>query len=299
MRQPPASPPVVTIGVPVFNGARFLPRALDALLAQESVAVEILVSDNASTDDSARIADGYAARDPRVKVMRSAENAGVERNFARVLAAASGTYFMWAACDDWWAPGFVSRLAAALVRVPGAVVAMSAVERVDETGQPIDVIRFAGAADPERSTPFRLVMALAGGRPYHLFIYGLYRTDFLKEAFTGFAPVVAADRLFMCRVAMGGRFAYVDEVLHKRTLRGAPLGQRYANEPIGRLWHGAWPRWRLAWRAGPYLWRSPVLPRTRRWWIPAIVLRFFQAGLGHALVEAGWVRRKPVRWTTC
>ena len=287
------STPTLSIGVPVYNGERFLARALDALLAQESIAFEVLILDNASTDRTGEIAAEYAARDPRVRVSRSPVNRGVEANFAAALAAATAPYFMWAACDDWWAPGFAARMVAALEQRADAVVAMSAVERVDETGQIVDLVRHRGAADPARMTPWQLAMALAGGRPYHLFIYGVYRTDFLRRAFTGFAPVVAADRLFMCRAAMAGGFAYVDEVLHRRTVRRVPIAERYADESIGRLWRGAWPRWRLALYAGPYLWRSPVMPAARRRWIPAIVLRFAKASLGHTLAQIGWSRGVP------
>jgi glycosyltransferase involved in cell wall biosynthesis len=285
--------PAVSIGVPVYNGERFLARALDALLTQEGVSFEVLIFDNASTDRTAEIAARYAARDARVRLSRSEVNRGVEANFVAALAAATAPYFMWAACDDWWAPSFASRLAAALENTPDAVVAMSAVERVDESGAVVDLVRHRGTADPSRMTGWQLVMALAGGHPYHLFIYGLYRTDFLRRAFTGFAPVVAADRLFVCRAAMAGRFAYVDEILHRRTVRQAPIAERYADEPIGRLWRSAWPRWRLTWFAGPYLWRSPVVPARRRVWIPAIVLRFARASLGHTLAQFGWARRIP------
>jgi len=279
------SAPLVSVGLPVYNGERFLARALDALLAQDWPNLDILVSDNASTDASAAVAESYAARDRRVRVVRSAFNAGFETNFARVLASARGTYFMWAACDDWWDPRFVSRLVAALEYSPSAVVAMSAVERVDEAGGILDVVRHDGASDPSRMTSWQLALQLAGGRPYHLFIYGLYRREFIRRAFTGFAPVIASDRLFMCRVAMAGRFAYVDEVLHRRLVRGQPIAERYADEPLGRLWRGAWPRWRLALAAGPYLWRSPVLPSSRRAWIPLMVLRFLKASLGQTLVQ--------------
>ncbi|MBA3295368.1 MAG: glycosyltransferase family 2 protein [Acidobacteria bacterium] len=286
----PSSTPLVSVGVPVYNGAQFLPRALDALLAQDWPSLEILVSDNGSTDASAGIAESYAARDPRVRLMRSPVNAGMEANFARVLQSARGRYFMWAACDDWWGPQFVRRLVAALEQTPAAVVAMSAVERVDESGALVDVVRHGGAADPSRMSAWRLTMQLAGGRPYHLFVYGLYRRDFLERAFTGFARVVAADRLFICRVAMAGRFAYVDEVLHRRLVRKAPIAERYGDEAIGGLWRASFPRWRLALRAGPYLWSSPVLPPSRALWVPAVVARFLKAGMGHTLVRARRLR---------
>jgi glycosyltransferase involved in cell wall biosynthesis len=283
--------PAVSIGLPVYNGARFLGRALDSLLSQQRVSFEILVSDNASTDTTSEIAEAYAARDARIRVSRSVTNLGVEANFARVLQEASGTYFMWAACDDWWAPEFLSTLVTALENRPDAAVAMSAVERVDESGRLVDVVRFGGPSDPARLTPWQLTLQIAGGRPYHLFIYGLYRTGFIKRAFTGFAPVIAADRLFMCRVAMAAPFAYVDDVLHRRVVRHASIADRYPDEQIGRLWRGTTARWQLALAAGPYLWRSPVLPRGRRAWVPAVVLRFAKAALGYALVTGRGSRR--------
>ena len=283
-RNPPS---LVSVGVPVYNGAALLPRALDALLAQDWPNLDIVVSDNASTDASAAIAESYAARDPRVRLLRSPVNAGFEVNFSRVLESAAGEYFMWAACDDWWDPRFVRRMVAALEQSPSAVVALSAVERVDEAGGVRDLVRYSGPSDPARMTPWQLTMALAGGRPYHLYIYGLHRTAFIKRAFTGFAPVIAADRLLMCRIAMAGGFAYVDEVLHRRLVRHKDIAERYADEPLGRRWLGSLPRWRLALAAGPYLWHSPVLPSTRRWWIPVVVLRFLKATVGHALVQAG------------
>jgi glycosyltransferase involved in cell wall biosynthesis len=282
----PITVPAVSIGVPVYNGARFLARALAALIAQEWPVLEIIVSDNASTDGSLATAEMYEARDPRVRILRSDVNVGFEKNFARVLEAATGEYFMWAACDDWWDPQFVRCLVEALERTPGAVVAMSAVQRLDENGDVIDVVRFDGSADPSRMSAWQLTMKLAGGRPYHLFIYGLYRTMFIKTAFTGFAAVIASDRLLMCRVAMAGRFAYADTVLHRRLVRSAPIGERYADEALGRLWHRSWPRWRLAFAAAPYLWKSPVLPASRRWWVGPVVLRFIKASLGHTLVHA-------------
>jgi glycosyltransferase involved in cell wall biosynthesis len=275
--------PLVSIGLPVYNGERFLARALDALLAQRSVAFEIRISDNGSTDGTAAIAQSYADRDARVTVTRSPVNLGAEANFARTLESASGTYFMWAACDDWWAEDYLRRLTEALESQPEAVVAMCAVERVDPSGRVLDVVRYSAADDPSRLSPWDLTMRVAAGRPYHLFIYGLYRTAFIRQAFTGFANVIAADRLFVCRVAMAGRFAYVDEILHRRLVRETSIAERYADEPLGRLWQGAGARWRLVRAAGPYLWRSPVLPASRRPWVVAAVLRFAKGALGHTL----------------
>jgi glycosyltransferase involved in cell wall biosynthesis len=282
--------PTVSIGVPVYNGARFLRRALDALLAQTFDDFELIVADNASTDATGAIAEEYAARDPRISYIRSPTNVGVEANFQRVLRAAGGRYFMWAGCDDWWAPTFVERTVDALESHPAAIVAMSDVQRVDEGGASLDIVCFSGPMDPALLTPRHLAMRLAAGLPFHLFIYGLFRADVLRRSFTGFAPVVAADRLFMCRAALTGSFVPVRGVLHKRLVRRASIAERYADEGIGRLWSGSTARWRLAFRAGPYLWRSPDVPFSRKICIPAVVLRFARASLGHSLVQTGLIR---------
>ena len=282
--------PTVSIGLPVYNGARFLRRALDALLAQSFRDFELVISDNASTDATPQIISEYAARDSRVRHMRAAVNGGVSANFRRVLTESSGRYFMWAGCDDWWAPTFVERVFGALERDHGAVVAMCDVERQDESGATLDTVRFSGAMDPSRMTPARLALLLAGGWPFHLFVYGLFRADVLRRAFNGFAPVVAADRLLMCRMALTGGFTPVGEVLHRRVVRCTSIAERYGDEGIGQLWRSSSGRWRLTVSAGPYLCESPDVPFRRKLLIPAIVLRFATASLGNSLVQAGLMR---------
>ncbi len=102
--------PTVSIGMPVYNGEKYLKDALDSLLGQTFTDFELIVSDNASTDNTETICQNYAKRDHRIKYIRQPKNGGAWNNFQFVLHAASGEYFMWAACDDIWHPSWVSNL---------------------------------------------------------------------------------------------------------------------------------------------------------------------------------------------
>ena len=99
--------PLVSIGLPVFNGEKSLAQALDALLKQDYTNLEIIISDNGSTDRTSEICGEYLKKDSRLKYHRSEENLGAIWNFNRVFELSSGKYFMWAAHDDLRKPSFV------------------------------------------------------------------------------------------------------------------------------------------------------------------------------------------------
>lgn len=99
--------PKVSIGIPVFNGEHCLRSALDSLLAQTVGDFEIIISDNASTDQTESICRAYAEKDQRIRYYRQPVNLGAEPNFLYVLDKAVCEYFMWAAADDVRSPDFI------------------------------------------------------------------------------------------------------------------------------------------------------------------------------------------------
>lgn len=217
----PSAAPVVTIGMPVYNGEAFIRRALDSLLAMTYQNFELVVSDNASTDSTYEICLEYAARDSRVVVNRNSYNLGAVANFRHVLDKAKGHYFMWAAADDFWSPSFLAALIQELEVNPDAGVAMCAINRIHEDGRPLDTIRFSGRDNPNELTYFGTLCRTLSPRKYNLFIYGLYRTELLRNAMTVFPDTLGGDRQFICQLALATRFRYVDEILHVRTHRAA------------------------------------------------------------------------------
>lgn len=89
----PAGTTRVTIGMPVYNGEKFIARAIDAVLAQTYSDLTLLISDNASTDATQAICEEYARRDPRVRYLRYEENRGASWNFNNTCHQSRSPYF--------------------------------------------------------------------------------------------------------------------------------------------------------------------------------------------------------------
>jgi glycosyltransferase involved in cell wall biosynthesis len=93
---------LISIGMPVFNGEKFISTAISSLLKQTYSHFELIISDNASTDDTKNICTSFANKDNRIQYFRQNSNRGATENFKFVLDKAKGKYFMWAAADDYW-----------------------------------------------------------------------------------------------------------------------------------------------------------------------------------------------------
>ncbi|HWI31343.1 MAG TPA: glycosyltransferase family 2 protein [Microbacterium sp.] len=109
----------VTVVIPCFNYARFLPQAVDSVLTQEGVTVDVIVVDDASTDESVSVAERLAAADPRVRVVKNERNRGAVETFNRGLADARGEFLVRLDADDMLTPGSLRRAAAVMQRLPG------------------------------------------------------------------------------------------------------------------------------------------------------------------------------------
>jgi len=100
---------IVSVGVPVFNGEKFLKKRLDSILSQTLTDLELIISDNASTDNTQKICEEYAKKDDRIQYIRQSENRGPVWNFSFVLNQAKSEFFVWAAADDIWKPDFLKK----------------------------------------------------------------------------------------------------------------------------------------------------------------------------------------------
>lgn len=268
--------PRISIGLPVYNGAPSMRRTIDSLLAQTERDFELIISDNASTDDTGRVAAEYAGRDGRVRVVRQATNIGAFGNFGAVLAAARGEYFMWAAADDHYDPSHLADLVAQLNSCPQAVVAMSGTRlSPDDGGIPYTVV-YEGKNDPNRLSRAGLAWRIAGGGLYHLYIYGLFRSGFLRQAFSSLPSVRGSDRLFIWRIALGHRFRYSGKVTYFRHASKVPAYRRYkASDPQLARQYGSNRAYLETVRvAARYLSDAPGTSPLARALLPLMIARF-------------------------
>jgi glycosyltransferase involved in cell wall biosynthesis len=214
---------LVSIGMPVYNGEKYIRKALDSLLAQDYESFELIISDNASTDRTWEICQEYAGRDSRIRLHQNEQNLGARVNFDIVLGLARGKYFMWAAADDYWYERFVSALAEELERHEDAGVAMCAVDLINEDGAPTSTVRFTGADDPNRKNYYQMFLAICSPvkKKYNFYIYGLFRTELLRKTFPTLPAEHNVDRIFVGLIALAARFRYLDEILHTRLVRAS------------------------------------------------------------------------------
>jgi glycosyltransferase involved in cell wall biosynthesis len=208
------SGPTVSVGLPVYNGDRYLAETLDALLGQTFEDFELVVGDNGSTDATTEICLRAAARDPRVRLLRSDENRGAAWNYNRVFHESTGRYFRWAAHDDLVAPTYLERVVEALDDAPETVVAAhTRTLFIDEHGND------AGVGDDDidltSEDPARRLGSLVRHLVKSNILFALVRRDALATTrLHGAYP--SADYVLLAELALRGSTTIVPERLFLR-----------------------------------------------------------------------------------
>lgn len=204
--------PVVSIGVPVYNGEKGLAHALDTLLAQDYSNLEIIISDNGSTDGTPDICHSYVRKDPRVKYFRSERNHGAIWNFNRVFELSSGEYFMWAAHDDQREPSFVSACVEKMEHAPDAVLCQAHTAMFIDGHEPMLCIAHLDSFDGSTELVRRYRETLKHFPATAL--YGLYRSAAMRKTQL-IQKSIASDLAFAQELAIHGNFVQVRKVLFK------------------------------------------------------------------------------------
>lgn len=207
--------PLVTIGIPTYNRAELLARSIESALGQYHQRIEIIISNNASTDGTRRICREYAKRDRRIIYLEQLENVGATANFQAVLEKASGDYFMWLGDDDWLDPSYLAQCLDTLQSDP-RVSLVSGAPIYYRDGVKAQVGKLFNLTDP--STAHRVIKYYTTVRDNGMF-YGLMRTHEAHQL--KFDSRMGGDWHLVANLAAYGKCVMNSEFSVHRELGGA------------------------------------------------------------------------------
>ena len=192
----------IVVGMPVYNAEATVANAIASVLAYQGGDLKLLISDNASTDNTPNICQHFAANDHRVELVTQSRNIGAEANFDYVLSAAHSQYFMWAAADDVHSPDFLEQCAAFL-------------DTHDEYVGATCPVRFQGAGfDPvtmgdgsiEQDAPHERMLAFLTGIHANGRFYSLFRRSALESWLNEDKNYLGSDWTLVLRLLHAGKF---------------------------------------------------------------------------------------------
>ncbi|MDI6738904.1 MAG: glycosyltransferase [Candidatus Edwardsbacteria bacterium] len=224
--------PLVSVGVAVHNGRRHLRQTLDSLLAQTHPRLEIVISDDASSDESGEICREYAGRSPTVRYCRCAENIGATRNLNRLFWQSQGDFFFWSTQSDFWQPAYVTTCLDEMARRPDAVLCHGPTRLVDLVGRPIRIAE--EPLETEESDPARrighLVRRMGSGNIFH----GLYRSAALGRTAL-LRTCYGHDLLLLSELSLFGTICQHQQPLFNRRIDPAETQQQIMDRWQGMI----------------------------------------------------------------
>ena len=223
----------MSIGLPVYNGERFLEQTLDQLLAQTFREFELVIADNASSDRTQEICRAYAGADERIRYHRGDENRGATWNFNRAFTLTRSEYFKWSAYDDLCEPTFLEQCVPALDTQPRAVLVFPKTRLIDERGELVrdheDGLVLSQRTAHERLG--KLVAALGYANP----VYGLIRSSALRRTrLLGDYP--SADYVLLAELALLGEFAELPQRLFLRRIHPQMSRRQNPDPASAAIW---------------------------------------------------------------
>jgi glycosyltransferase involved in cell wall biosynthesis len=220
---------LVSIGLPVYNGGRYLASALKSLLDQDYANLELIVSDNASTDDTEEICRRFAQEDSRITFRRNESNVGSATNFNTVFELSRGQYFMWAAHDDLWHPHYIRRCAEVLRHHHDVVLCSTDIDFMDEQGQIFSYEHYnrLHTHGMDLRQRVRAVTEKAGWFSF----YGLLRPEVLRRT-RRYMSVYGGDVILLMELMFhGSTFVLPERLFSKR--EGGRTTARYIRDITG------------------------------------------------------------------
>jgi glycosyltransferase involved in cell wall biosynthesis len=203
--------PRLSVGLPVYNGERYLAETLDSLIEQTFEDFELIISDNASTDGTAGICRRYEKLDSRIRYFRQPRNIGGAPNHNFVARQACGELFKWVSADDLYARDLLERCVDALNDLPHVVLAHPWTATIDDSGAARAVEYSLATASPSAPERFRSLLFANAGDDTE----GVIRLSVLRRT-----PLLASyhhsDRTLSAELGLYGPFYQVPYWLYFR-----------------------------------------------------------------------------------
>jgi len=214
---------LLSIGMPVFNGEKFLEKSISSLLNQTYENFELLVSDNASNDKTQKICQDFSEKDKRVRYVRHKKNLGSTRNYHYVLEQANKEYFMWAAADDFWEPEFLEKNMSFLKSNKEFVSSVSLVkpfgdnEKNKNSRSPNLLFKIRYKLKPVKieslDKTFEENVKNLLSKGHSDIMYGVFKTDALKKSVKDIDFGVGYGYAMLLNVLKFGKIKVINEVL--------------------------------------------------------------------------------------
>jgi glycosyltransferase involved in cell wall biosynthesis len=221
------SNPLVSVGLPTFNRSTSLGRAIQSVLEQHYSNIELIISDNASTDGTQALCEDFLAKDKRIRYVRQSLNMGMTANFRAALAHATGDYFMWLSDDDSLEPSYISRCLEVLSARADVSLVCGAAQYYENK-----IPSHQGARIVlEQPAPIDRVVAYYQQVNDNGTFYGLIRTQTLEDL--TLLNVLGGDWLLIASLAYRGKVITLDDVFVRRSSRGASANVRGLAKSLG------------------------------------------------------------------
>jgi glycosyltransferase involved in cell wall biosynthesis len=197
------SEPKVIVGLPVYNGQKYLGAAIESHLSQSFGDYVLVISDNGSTDATRDICSDFAQRDSRVRYLRSDQNRGILWNHRRVMEAIAHPrqYFRWAGADDVLEPGLLAAMVEILDARPEVEAVVPGTKNIDSEGRIIGAMN--KALDLQSPDVFERARGVLMANYQHVIAYGLLRASTLRRMRTG-PNYIGWDPIFIWELALRG-----------------------------------------------------------------------------------------------
>ena len=233
----------IVVGMPVYNAETTVSDAIASVLAYPYDDLKLLISDNASTDETQNICRRFAARDDRVELVTQSRNIGAEANFDYVLSAAQSRYFMWAAGDDVRSPNFLESCATFLDTHEDYVGATCPVRFKGAEFDP----RNMGDRSIELDDPHERMLAFLTGIHANGRFYSLLRRSALDSWLGEDKNYLGADWALVIRLLRLGKFARLETGFVELGAEGASNKPTIFARYRRRTTHWAIPFLDLSW----------------------------------------------------